>query len=147
MAYAFHLGAGVSAAAASNAAIPALSIILPAAALASPLAVTACFVGVMTCFGAIFGINFPKIGGYLQNLAGDLLSGKAIDASWEKDNGRAPQITQQLDIAKSIAPTLALEYDNPQSDHAAKFQPRSASQEISYREMVSQPSANAVLEV
>lgn len=137
--FATHVGgAVVTTTTAGNAAIPALSVIL-GSAVSSPLAVTACFVGVMACFGAIFGVNFPKIGGYLQDLAGKLLSGEALGTNWKKENNRAPNI-----VVKRSA-VIPLEFDNQHSNHAEKFKNRW--QVISYRELVTQPNSNARLEI
>lgn len=128
-------GGTVVSSALGSAAIPALEVILGGAA-ATPLAVTACFVGVMACFGAMFGVNFPKIGGYLQDFAGKLLSGEKIGASWEKE----PQLEQQI----SMQPTLAKQpkantidfspYHDSElpSNHAEKYAKKHA---ISYGEL------------
>ena len=130
-------------------ALPALEAVGLGGTGAAHGAVTAYFAGVMGCFGAIFGINYPKILNDLQDYTGTLLGGQAIGTSWEKEIGRTPEIVQQItpQLAVYRTQTPALEYDNPQGNHAAKFQSRSASQVVSYREIVSQPSTNAVLEV
>jgi hypothetical protein len=138
---AMHAGGAVTAATVSNAAIPALTVIL-GTAVANPLAITACFIGVMTCFGAIFGVNFPKIGGYLQDLAGRLLGGELLGTSWEKEPTKQQEKAQTLNLAKSEPPVLPYpSYNNePTTNHAEKF---AKNKVISYKEFITSPNAEA----
>lgn len=82
---AFIAAGGLTGAGAAAAfAMPAMSTLL-GTATPSATALTIYSTGLGTAFGAFFGVNVPKLARLAGNLAGDMLSGKAIDAPWPKE--------------------------------------------------------------
>jgi hypothetical protein len=117
MAAAFFASGG----AVATAAVPALSTLLGAKAAVDVGMTTAYFASVMGCFGAIFGINYPVIAKKFNNMAGDLLGGKALGTSWEKEP--SPAQAQEIEQSRNIVDHGQYTEENLdlKSNHAEKL--------------------------
>jgi len=117
MAAAFFASGG----AVATAAAPALSTLLGAKAAVDVGMTTAYFASVMGCFGAIFGMNFPVIANKLQNKAGDLLGGKALGTSWEKEPSQALEISPSQQAKNYDFSQYSDQNLQTRDDHAEKL--------------------------
>jgi hypothetical protein len=100
-------------------AMPAMNVLLGEGASAA--AITAYSVGLGASFGAIFGVHFPRITRLAADFAGDLLSGKAINAPWP-ESANLPE----------LKPILSPQVDVPEQAVAARreFKPMASYQDL-----------------